>query len=104
MGTSTKASWVTRILNRIGLGSRSPIPAKLQDCNFRLRSLRSLVDAVPDSLVFVRDGDKITFVPRSFNDVPWYNDVGHLILKHFYQELHSYMPEGEWHLGIAYYN
>lgn len=76
------------------------IPLRLQQEHYRLRCLRSLVDSVADSLVFVRRGDSITYKHISIDDTPWLDDVGRLIQRHFKYELGIYIPQGEWHLGM----
>lgn len=78
------------------------IPLKIQDRDFRLRSLRSLVDSVPDSFRLRRAGDHIVMRSGDFGDVPWYQDVEELIVKYFMPELLQYIPEGDWHIGLIH--
>lgn len=78
------------------------IPARLQDQSFELRSLRALVESVPDSLGHTRQGEALSFQPADFPDVPWYNAVGELVRAHFAAQLRTILPQGAWRLGIIY--
>lgn len=78
------------------------IPARLQDERFDLRSLRALVESVPDSLDFTRQGAVLTFLPAEYADVPWHEEVGRLVQRHFAPQLFELLPEGTWRLNLIY--
>lgn len=79
------------------------IPAEYQDRRFELRSLRALVESVPDSLAFVHQDGEIIFEPTSDpRAAPWHNAVGALIERHFAEALARLLPAGAWRIDVLY--
>lgn len=78
------------------------IPAWLQEQRFELRSLRALVESVPDSLSFTRQGEVLTFAPAGLADVPWHDEVGRLVQRYFAPQLFELLPPGAWRLNVIH--
>lgn len=77
------------------------MPAKVIDHFRNYRFLKFLVMSVPDSFLFRRQGDEITYIPYpNVQDTPWRDDVAQVILAHFGDDLRAIMPQGEWGLGL----
>ena len=69
----------------------------------RLRLLRKLVNACPDSLVFEKKAGVILFIPSNIPDTPWHTDVGYIIERDFQEELRFlFDSDGVWDIGIIY--
>jgi hypothetical protein len=66
-----------------------------------IRFLRYLVASCPDSLSFLNDGLRASYIATDkLHDIPWHNDVGRVIEANFQFALMVYMPVGRWGLML----